>query len=89
MNIIFSLRTAINGNTNLICYDSKDDLPPYLLSISQNDYNIISPLHILMKEHYNIMDENIRIEIIELKRYASIGTQDTTYDYNDEFWGYI
>ena len=35
------------------------------------------------------MDENNLIEVIELERYVSIGTQDTTYDYNDEFWDSI
>ena len=51
INTIVSLRTIINGNVNVICHDSKDVVPPCLISISQNDYNTLSPLHILMKEH--------------------------------------
>ena len=38
-----------------------------------------------MKEHDNIMDEKNQREIIKCDRSVSIGTQDTTYDYNDEF----
>ena len=76
----------MNGNVNVICYDYKDVIPPCLRSISQNDYNTLSPLHFPMKEHDNIMDENNQIESIESNISVSIGTQDTTYDYNDEFW---
>ena len=32
------------------------------------------------------MDENNQRESIESERKVSIGTQDTTYDYDDEFW---
>ena len=39
-----------------------------------------------MKEHDNIMDEDNLRESTEFERSVSIGTQDTTYDYNDEFW---
>ena len=39
-----------------------------------------------MKEHDNITDGNNRREIIEFEISVSIGTQDSTYDYNDEFW---
>ena len=35
------------------------------------------------------MYEDNRREIIEFEISVSIGTQDTTYDYNDEFWNYI
>ena len=42
-----------------------------------------------MKEYDNIMDENNQIESIEFDISVSIGTQDTTYDYNDEFWDSI
>ena len=42
-----------------------------------------------MKEHDNIMDENNRRESIEFYRSVSMGTQDTTYDYNKEFWDSI
>ena len=42
-----------------------------------------------MKEYYIIMDEKNRIEGIEYDRYVSIGAQDNTYDYNDEFWDSI
>ena len=51
--------------------------------MSQNYYNILSPLHIPMKEHDNIMAENNQGEMIESKSSVSIGNQDTTYDYND------
>ena len=42
-----------------------------------------------MKEHDNITDENNLRERIESDISVSIGTQDTTYDYNDEFWDLI
>ena len=35
------------------------------------------------------MDESNQRDGIEFYRYFSIGTQDTTYDYNDEFWDSI
>ena len=89
INIFFSLRTIINGNVNVICYDWKDVVTQCLRSISQNDYNTLSPLHIPMKEHGIIMDEKNRREGIEFEISVSIGTQDTTYDYNDEFWDSI
>ena len=54
INIIFSLRKIINGNVNIICYDYKDVVTQCLRYISQNDYNNFSPLHIPVKEHYNI-----------------------------------
>ena len=44
-NTIVSLRTVINGNVNVICYDSKYFIPPCLQYILQNDYNILSPIH--------------------------------------------
>ena len=56
INTIFSLRKIINCNINIICYDSKDVVTPCLRSISHNDYNTLSPLHIHMKENGNIMD---------------------------------
>ena len=39
INTIVSLRTIINGNGNILCYDLKDILPPCSRSISQNYYN--------------------------------------------------
>ena len=39
-----------------------------------------------MKEHYNIMDENNRRDSIEFEISVLIGTQYTSYYYNDEFW---
>ena len=36
-NKCFSLRKRIDGNVNLICYDSKNSIPPCLPSISNND----------------------------------------------------
>ena len=39
-----------------------------------------------MKDHDKIMDKKNRREIIQLERSFLIGTQDTSYDYNDEFW---
>ena len=42
-----------------------------------------------MKLHDIITDENNRREGIESERSISIGTQYTTYDYNDEFWDSI
>ena len=49
INTIFSLRKIINGNVNVICYDSRDVITPCLRSISNNYYNTLSPLNILMK----------------------------------------
>ena len=46
---IVSLRKIINGNVNVISYDSKDVVPPSFQYISQNDYNPLSPLHIPME----------------------------------------
>ena len=80
INTIVYLRTIFNGNINIICYGSKGIASLYLRSISQNYYNTLSPLHIPIKEHDIIMDENNWIEGIEFEKYFSIGTQDTTYD---------
>ena len=62
INAIDSLRKIINDNTNVIYYDSKDVVPQCLRYISQNDYNMFSPLHIPMKEYNIIMDEKNRRE---------------------------
>ena len=59
-NTSVSLNTIINGNVNVICYDSKDFVLPYLRSISQNDYSALPPLHVPTEEHDNITDENNR-----------------------------
>ena len=40
---IVSLRKIIHVNVNAIWYDSKCVLPPFLRSISQNDYNNFHP----------------------------------------------
>ena len=48
--------------------------------LSQNSYNTLSPLHITMKEHDIIMDENNLIYGIEFDRYVSIVKIYTTYD---------
>ena len=89
MDTIVSLMIIINGNINKLCYYSKDVLPMCLMYISHNDYNILSPLDITMKEHDNITDENIQIESIEFEILVLIVTKDTSYDYNDEFWDSI
>ena len=57
INTIFSLRKIINDNVDGICCDLKDVISPFLRYISHNDYNILSPLHIAMKEHDNITVE--------------------------------
>ena len=88
-NTIFSLRTIINGNVNIICYDLKGVLPPCLQYILHNYCNILSPLHIPMKYHDNILDKNNIREVIEFERPVSKRMQDNTYDYNDEFWDLI
>ena len=49
INTIVSLRKINNGNVNVICYDSRDFIPPCLQSISKNDYNIFSPIHTPIK----------------------------------------
>ena len=58
-----------------------------LWSISHNDYNTLSTLHITTEEYDNIMNEKNNRDIIQFERSVSIGTQNTTYDYNDEFYG--
>ena len=47
------------------------------------------PLHIPMKEHDIIMDENNLIERIEFEISVSIITKDNTYDHSDTFWDSI
>ena len=84
--IIVSLRTIVNGNVNIICYDSKDVVPPCLSYISHNNYNNLSPLHNSTEENDRLMDKKNQIESIEFERSFSIGTKDYTYYYNDEFW---
>ena len=69
---ILSLKTIINGNANIICYDSKDVVPPYLRSISQNDNSILSHLRVPMVEHDNLMDVSNQRESIEFDRSISI-----------------
>ena len=56
INTIVSLRITINGDVNVIYYDFKDVISPCLQSISHNYYKSLSPLHIWMKEHDNLMD---------------------------------
>ena len=58
-NTIVSLRTIINGNVSIICYDPKDTVPICVWSISHIDYNTLSPLHIPIEAHDNITDANI------------------------------
>ena len=89
INTIFSLRKIIIENVNVICIDLKDVFPPCLQYISQNSSNTLPPLNIIMKEYDNIMDEKNLREIIEFEISVSIGIQNTTYDYNDEFWDTI
>ena len=64
INTVFSLGKIINGNVNIICYGWNDFFPQCLRSISQSSYNTLSPLHIPMKKHNIIMDENNRREVI-------------------------
>ena len=42
-----------------------------------------------MKERDNIVDENNQRESIEFEISVLIGTQDSTYGYNDGFWNSI
>ena len=49
INTVVSLSIIINGNVNVICYDSKDVVQMCLRYISQNNYNTLSPLNIPMK----------------------------------------
>ena len=85
INKIVSLRKIINGIVKVICYNWKYFLTPCLRYISYNYYNTFSRLQIIMKYNDNITDEKNRRESIELERSVSIVTQDTTYDYNDDF----
>ena len=77
INTIVYLRTTINGNINVLCYDSKYIVPQCLMSISKYDYNTLSPLHTPMRENDIIIYENNLREGIEFERYVPIGTQDT------------
>ena len=86
ISTIVSLRITINGNVKIICYYCNDVVPRCLRYISQNDYITFSTLHIPMKEQNNITDEKNRRDSVEFEISVSIRTQDTTYDYNDEFW---
>ena len=49
----------------------------------------MSPVHIPIKENDNIIDEDNHIKRFGFKISFSIGAQDTTYDYNNEFWDSI
>ena len=49
----------------------------------------LSPVHIPIKENDNIIDEDNHIKRFGFKISFSIGAQDTTYDYNNEFWDSI
>ena len=79
-NKILSLGTIINGNAKVIFNYSNDIVPSYLRSISQKDFSTLSPLHVPMKEHDNIMDKNNHIKSIGFTISVLIGTQETTYD---------
>ena len=70
-------------------YDSNDDVPDYLIKVYQNDFILLSSLHVPIEDYDNIMDENNQRENIEFDRSFSMVTQDTNYDYNDEFWDLI
>ena len=67
-NTIVSLRKIINENFNLICYYSKYVVPSSLRPMSQKYFGSLTPLHVSMEEHDNIMDENNQIEGIESDR---------------------
>ena len=84
-NIIVSLRTIINGNVNVILWLKwcSSILFKYILL---KDYSTLSPLYVPMEEHNNRTDTNNRRESIEFERSFLIGTQQWTYDYNDQFW---
>ena len=64
---ILSLREVINSNVNEICYGSKYAVTYSLRSISQKYFSTISTLHVPTSEHYNLMDENNRIDSIEFE----------------------
>ena len=55
-------RTILNVNINVIWHDLKDIVPLCLRYISQSNCNILSPLHIPMREHDIIMDGNNQID---------------------------
>ena len=48
-NTIVSLRTVINVDVNVVCYDSNGVVPYCLQSISQKYYSKLSPLHVPME----------------------------------------
>ena len=81
--------TIINGNVNVIFYDSKVVVPSSSRYISQKYLSTLPPLHVAIEEHDNVMDENNRRESIESEKSVLIGMQETTYEYNDEYWDSI
>ena len=52
-NKIVSLRTRIDNNNNVLCYDSEDVVPSSLRSSSQKYVGKLSPLHVPMEDHGN------------------------------------
>ena len=84
INTIDSLRKIINDNVKVICYDSKDFFSLCLSSISHNDYSILSPLQIPMKEHDILMDAKNQKEDIYIEISVLIGTDISIYI--SSFW---
>ena len=64
-NTIVSLRTIIKGNVNGIFNDSEYIVLSSLKLVSKNCLNSLTPLHVPIEEHDNIMNENNRKESIE------------------------
>ena len=75
INTLLSIITIINGNVNVIYYDSKYVVTYYLISVYHNYFSSLTPLHVPIEENGNIMDENNRRETIEFEKSVSIGTQ--------------
>ena len=74
-NTIVSLRKIINGKVSVNFYDPNDVIPSSLKTASYNCFSSLTPLHVPIEEHYHIMDESNRIEIIKFEISVSILTQ--------------
>ena len=48
-------------------YDSNDDVPDYLIKVYQNDFILLSSLHVPIEDYDNIMDENNQIKASNLR----------------------
>ena len=70
-------------------YDSNDDVPDYLIKVYQNDFILLSSLHVPIEDYDNIMDENNQREGIEFEISVSLKTMITLITTMVNFGGSI